>query len=79
MITKTIEEVDMFASDAELEAQLTPQELMLIKLVKVEEFVDDLYGAILYPQTQDMFPPQDYYNKIRVLLKDLRKLNKNKI
>lgn len=70
------DKVSMFATNEELYEQLTPQELMLIKLVKAEEFLEDLYGSILYPQTQDMFPPQNSYNKIKDLLKELRQLNK---
>ena len=56
--------------------QLTTKEISLIKLVKAEEFLEDLYGSTIYPQTNDMFPPKDSYNKIKGLLKELRKLNK---
>ena len=76
MIKKINDKVDLFASGAELEEQLTKQELSLIKLVKAEEFLEDLYCAVLYPQTQKLFPPENYYNKIKDLLNDLRKLNK---
>jgi hypothetical protein len=70
------DKVSMFATNEELYDQLTPKEISLIKLVKAEEFLEDLYGSILYPQTQDMFPPKDSFNKIKDLLKELRKLNK---
>lgn len=70
------DKVSMFATNEELYEQLTNKELSLIKLVKAEEFLEDLYGSILYPQTQDMFPPQNSYNKIKDLLKELRQLNK---
>jgi hypothetical protein len=70
------DKVSMFATNDELYEQLTNKELSLIKLVKAEEFLEDLYGSILYPQTQDMFPPQNSYNKIKDLLKELRQLNK---
>ena len=70
------DKVNMFATNEELYDQLTPKEISLIKLVKAEEFLEDLYGSIIYPQTQDMFPPKDSYNKIKGLLKELRKLNK---
>ena len=70
------DKVSMFASNKELEAELTPKEFSLIKLVKAEEFLEDLYGSIIYPQTQDMFPPKNSYNKIKDLLKELRQLNK---
>ena len=66
----------MFASNKELEAELTPKEFSLVKLVKVEEFLEDLYGSAIYPQVNDMFPPKDSYNKIKLLLKELRQLNK---
>jgi len=66
----------MFASNKELEAELTPKEFSLIKLVKVEEFLEDLYGSAIYPQVNDMFPPKESYNKIKLLLKELRQLNK---
>jgi hypothetical protein len=70
------DKVSMFATNDELYEQLTNKELSLIKLVKAEEFLEDLYGSILYPQTQDMFPPQNSYNKIKDLLKELRQLSK---
>ena len=70
------DKVSMFASNIELEAELTPKEFSLIKLVKVEEFLEDLYGSAIYPQVNDMFPPKDSYNKIKLLLKELRQLNK---
>jgi hypothetical protein len=70
------DKVSMFATNEELYNQLTPKEISLIKLVKAEEFLEDLYGSIIYPQTQDMFPPKNSYNKIKDLLKELRQLNK---
>jgi len=70
------DKVSMFATDEELYEKLTNKELSLIKLVKAEEFLEDLYGSILYPQTNDMFPPKNSYNKIKDLLKELRQLNK---
>jgi len=70
------DKVSMFATNEELYDQLTPKEISLIKLVKAEEFLEDLYGSIIYPQTQDMFPPKNSYNKIKDLLKELRQLNK---
>lgn len=70
------DKVSLFASNKELEAELTAKEFSLIKLVKVEEFLEDLYGSAIYPQVNDMFPPKDSYNKIKLLLKELRQLNK---
>lgn len=76
MINKINEKVGLFDSEDELMAKLTPKELSLIKLVKAEEFLEDLYGSIIYPQTQDMFPPKNSYNKIKTLLSELRTLQK---
>lgn len=70
------DKVSMFATNEELYEKLTPKEISLIKLVKVEEFLEDLYGSAIYPQVNDMFPPKDSYNKIKLLLKELRQLNK---
>lgn len=70
------DKVSMFATNEELYEQLTSKEISLIKLVKAEEFLEDLYGSIIYPQTNDMFPPKNSYNKIKNLLKELRQLNK---
>lgn len=70
------DKVSMFATNEELEAELTPKEFSLVKLVKAEEFLEDLYGSAIYPQVNDMFPPKDSYNKIKLLLKELRQLNK---
>ncbi len=76
LITPINDKVSMFATNEELYEKLTPKEISLIKLVKAEEFLEDLYGSIIYPQTNDMFPPKDSYNKIKGLLKELRQLNK---
>lgn len=76
MINKINEKVGLFDSEDELMAKLTNKELSLIKLVKAEEFLEDLYGAVLYPQTTDMFPPKNSYNRIKELLSELRTLQK---
>jgi len=68
--------VSIFASEQELEDKLTKEERRLIKLVKVEEFVQDLFYSSLAPETHNDFPPENYYNKIKVLLKELRELNR---
>ena len=70
------DKVSMFASDAELEEQLTKQELMLIKLVKIEEFADDLYRAHDSETNRKLFPPDKSWFKIKELLRECRKLNK---
>ena len=66
----------MFASDAELEDKLTKQELLLIKLVKIEEFADDLYRAHDSETNRKLFPPDKSWFKIKELLRECRKLNK---
>ncbi len=80
MIKKINDKVDLFASNAELYEKLTPQELMLIKLVKAEEFVDDLYRSTESELNAKLFPPDQSWFKIRALLKELlrecRKINK---
>jgi len=68
--------VSMFATDEELYAKLTKQELMLVKLVKVEEFVDDLYRAHDSEANHKLFPPEKSWFKIKELLRECRKLNK---
>ena len=76
MIKSINSAVSMFASDAELEEQLTKQELMLIKLVKIEEFADDLYRAHDSETNRKLFPPDKSWFKIKELLRECRKLNK---
>jgi len=66
----------MFASDAELEEQLTKQELMLIKLVKIEEFADDLYRSHDSETNRKLFPPDKSWFKIKELLRECRNLNR---
>jgi hypothetical protein len=73
------DKVSMFATDKELYEQLTAKELMLIKLVKVEEYVDDLYRAHDSDTNKKLFPPEKSWFKIKDLLRECRKINKNKI
>ena len=70
------DKVSMFATDQELEDKLTKQEIMLIKLVKVEEFADDLYRAHDSETNRKLFPPDKSWFKIKQLLRECRKLNK---
>jgi len=70
------DKVSMFASDEELEDKLTKQELMLIKLVKVEEFADDLYRSTQSDYHAELFPADKSWFKIKELLRECRKLNK---
>ena len=76
MIKSINDKVSMFASDSELEDKLTKQELMLIKLVKIEEFADDLYRAHDSETNRKLFPPDKSWFKIKELLRECRKLNK---
>ena len=52
------DKVSMFATDDELYEKLTKQELMLIKLVKAEEYVDDLYRSHDSESNKKLFPPK---------------------
>lgn len=70
------DKVGMFANDDELYAKLTKQELMLIKLVKAEEFVDDLYRSHDSEVNKKLFPPEKSWLKIKELLRECRKINK---
>ena len=68
--------VSMFATNEELYDKLTPKELMLIKLVKVEEYVDDLYRSHDSEANKKLFPPEKSWFQIKELLRECRKLNK---
>ena len=70
------DKVSMFATDDELYAKLTKQELMLIKLVKAEEYVDDLYRSHDSETNKKLFPPEKSWFKIKELLRECRKINK---
>tara|TARA_X000001382_G_scaffold13303_1_gene8662 strand:- start:18 stop:257 length:240 start_codon:yes stop_codon:yes gene_type:complete len=70
------DKVSMFATNEELYEQLTPQELMLIKLVKLEEFANDLYRSTQSNYHAELFPADKSWFKIKELLRELRQLNK---
>jgi hypothetical protein len=70
------DKVSVFATDEELYEKLTKKELMLIKLVKAEEFVDDLYRAHDSETNKKLFPPEKSWFKIKELLRECRSLNK---
>jgi len=70
------DKVSMFATNEELYDKLTPQELMLIKLVKLEEFADDLYRSTQSDYHAELFPADQSWFKIQELLRELRSLNK---
>jgi hypothetical protein len=73
------DKVSMFATNEELYDKLTNKELMLIKLVKVEEFADDLYRSHDSEANKKLFPPDKSWFKIKELLRELRELNKRQI
>jgi len=70
------DKVSMFATNEELYEKLTKQELMLIKLVKAEEYVDDLYRSHDSEANKKLFPPEKSWFQIKELLRECRKLNK---
>jgi len=70
------DKVSMFATNEELYEKLTPQELRLIKLVKLEEFADDLYRSTQSNYHAELFPADKSWFKIKELLRELRELNK---
>ena len=76
MIKRINDKVSMFATEEELEDKLTKQELMLIKLVKLEEYADDLYRSHDSEANAKLFPPDKSWFKIKQLLRECRKLNK---
>ena len=73
------DKVSMFATNEELYEKLTPQEIMLIKLAKIEEFADDLYRSTQSNYHAELFPADQSWFKIKELLRECRKINKNKI
>ena len=75
---RIIDNVSIFASDEEL-SKLTNKELMLIKMVKIEEYMEDLYRATTSEQNAKLFPPDKSFFKIKELLRELRSLNKNQL
>jgi len=76
MIKSINDKVSIFATNEELYEKLTPQELMLIKLVKVEEYVDDLYRSHDSEANKKLFPPEKSWFKIKELLDEVLNLNK---
>ena len=73
------DKVSMFATNEELYEKLTKEELMLIKLVKLEEFADDLYRSTQSDYHAELFPADQSWFKIKELLRECRKINKSKI
>ncbi len=71
------DKVSIFATNEELYEKLTKQELMLIKLVKIEEFADDLYRSTQSNYHAELFPADKSWFKIKELLRECRKINKS--
>ena len=71
--------VSMFASNEELYNKLTDKEIITIKLAKIEEFADDLYRSTQSNYHAELFPADQSWFKIKELLRECRKINKNKI
>jgi hypothetical protein len=76
IVTPLNKKVSIFASNEELYEKLTPQEIMLIKLAKIEEFADDLYRSHDSEANKKLFPPEKSWFKIKELLRECRNLNK---
>ena len=72
-------DISLFATNEELYEKLTNKELMLIKMVKAEEYVEDLYRATTSENNAKLFPPENSFFKLKELLRELRELNKNQI
>ena len=66
----------MFATNDELYDQLTAKEISLIKLVKVEEFTNDLLHMTEKTNGELSFSASSKYSRIQELLLELRNLNK---
>ena len=75
IITPLNKKVSMFASNDELYDKLTNQEIITIKLAKVDEFVDDLYRSTTSESNAKLFPPENSFFKIKEILVELNNLN----
>lgn len=71
-----INHVGLFDSKEEMYDKLTTKEITLINLVKAEEFVDDLYRATESEANAKLFPPDQAWFKVKELLRECRKLQK---
>ena len=75
IITPLNKKVSMFASNDELYDKLTNQEIITIKLAKVDEFVDDLYRSGLCEHNAKLFSADQSYSKLKEILRELNDLN----
>ena len=71
-----INHVGLFDSKEELYDKLTSKEITLINLVKMEEFVDDLYRSTTSEANAELFSADDAWFKIKELLRECGKLQK---
>lgn len=69
------DKVSMFATNDELYDTLTDQEIITIKLAKLDEFVCDLYLSTTNDNNAKLFPPTNSFFKIKEILRELNELN----
>ena len=69
------DKVSMFATNDELYDKLTNQEIITIKLAKLDEFVGDLYLSTTNDNNAKLFPPTNSFFKIKEILRELNELN----
>ena len=67
--------VSMFASNDELYDELTNEEIITIKLAKLDEFANDLYRSTQSNYHAELFPAENSWFKIKEILKELNNLN----
>ena len=67
--------VSMFASNDELYDELTNEEIITIKLAKLDEFANDLYRSTQNNYHAELFPADQSWFKIKEILKELNNLN----
>ena len=67
--------VSMFASNDELYDELTNEEIITIKLAKLDEFANDLYRSTQSNYHAELFPADQSWFKIKEILKELNQLN----
>ena len=75
MIKPLNKKVSIFASNEELYDKLTNQEIITIKLAKLDEFVDDLYHCTQYPNNE-IIDANNSYKYIKQIQQDLLRINR---
>lgn len=71
-----IDNVGLFDSKDEMYEKLTTKEITLINLVKVEEYVEDLYRSTTSEANAKLFPPNQAFFKLKEILRECRLLQK---